>query len=76
MNTIARAIRELEAERARLETIIRSLRDFQLPGAGRRGASVGRRANYRLSPEGRQRIAEAARKRWAMARAARKTSGA
>lgn len=78
MNSLSRAIRELEDERARLEVVIRSLRSLSSPGAGR-GRKRGRppkmgRSLYRLSPEGRQRIADAARKRWAKERAAKKST--
>lgn len=63
MSAISDAIRELERERDRIDAALRSLRSF---------AAVSPAANARrtrvISEEGRQRIAEAQRKRWAQAR--------
>jgi hypothetical protein len=56
-------IKELEAERARLEQAITALRGRNL-GVGRTiGSTNGRKR--RLSPAARKRISEAMKKRWA-----------
>jgi hypothetical protein len=63
VSAISDAIRELERERDRIDAALRSLRSF---------AAVSPAANARrtrvISEEGRQRIAEAQRKRWAKTR--------
>jgi hypothetical protein len=75
MNEITRAISELERQRATIDRAIAALREVKVsaPAAGLAdGASrVGRkRAKRRLSAEGRKRISEAAKKRWAATKAA------
>ena len=64
MSAISQAIRELEKERERVEGALRTLRGLAAVG----GASRSRN----ISPEGRRRIAEAQRRRWARARAGKK----
>lgn len=63
MSAISDAIRELERERDRIDAALRTLRSF---------AAVSPAANARrtraISEEGRKRIAEAQRKRWAKTR--------
>lgn len=63
MSAISDAIRELERERDRIDAALRSLRSF---------AAVSPAANARrtrvISEEGRKRIAEAQRRRWAQAK--------
>lgn len=65
MSAISDAIRELERERDRIDAALRSLRSF----AAVSPATKASRTRV-ISEEGRQRIAEAQRKRWAQARAA------
>lgn len=80
MNDVAKIIAELESKRASIDRAIAALREVAVVGAApapakRRGRPAKRKRN--LSPEGRARIAAAARKRWAQKRAAdAKKSGA
>lgn len=67
MSTLAKAIQDLEEQRRRIESALRVLRDL---GTGK-GRGNGRRGPRNISEEGRKRIAEAQRKRWAKVRAAK-----
>jgi len=80
MSTLSSLISQLERQRTSIERAISALREAEGSGhaaaasvaAATGGATKkrGRRGGKRrLSPEGRARIAEAARKRWAMKRA-------
>jgi len=67
---IGNIIAQLEQERTAIDRALSALREI---GGARASAPIGRkgrRRRGRLSAEGRQRIAEAARKRWALKRAA------
>lgn len=66
MSQINKAIKELESQRARVESALRVLRNLN----GNMGGPSGKPRN--LSAEGRQRIVEAQRKRWAKVRGAKK----
>ncbi len=70
-NNFAKAIRELEAEKERIDAALRVLRSI----GGGRGASAGvgppPRKRNRSHP-GRNRIPDAPRRRWAKVRAAKK----
>ncbi|MGH9472256.1 MAG: hypothetical protein ACRD2H_10405 [Terriglobales bacterium] len=65
MSTISKAIQDLEEQRRRIESALKILRG--LDHAGRTGSSGIRN----ISPEGRKRIAEAQKRRWAKVRAAK-----
>ena len=65
MSTISKAIQDLEEQKKRIDSAIRILRDLE--GGGRGGARGGFR---NLSAEGRKRIADAQKRRWAKVRAA------
>lgn len=74
-------IQELEAERDRLDRAIAALRSSGGRGVGRGGwgrgrkaGANGRRGPRHLSPAARRKIAEAAKKRWAKAKAAGRNS--
>lgn len=87
MNDINRIISELERQRVAIDRAIAALRDVTGPSAAasstqasvkRANAPAATKKRRQLSPEGRQRIVEATRKRWAARRAAeaqQKTSG-
>jgi hypothetical protein len=70
VNDIARAISQLERQRATIDRAIAALREVEsltpaatvTPGASRVG---GKAVKRRMSAEGRKRISEAAKKRWA-----------
>jgi len=66
MSEIQKAIKELEGQRAKIDAAIRVLRSFT---GGKAGAGSGSRT---MTPEGRKRIIEAQKKRWAKVRAAKK----
>jgi len=68
MSGISKAIKELEGKKARIEAAIRTLRSFNAGSAGRRTGG-----SRKISPEGRQRIIEGQKKRWATVRAAKKS---
>lgn len=75
MSDIARAISQLERQRATIDRAIAALREVEslaLAATVPRGASrVGAKAvKRRMSAEGRKRISAAAKKRWAEKRAA------
>lgn len=69
MNDVTSIVSELERQKAAIERAIEALQEVSGPG----GRSSGRRQpaakKRRLSPEGRRRIAEAARRRWAALKA-------
>ena len=69
MTDIGKIIAQLEHEKAVIERALTALREI---GGGKAAPTNGRqgRRRGRLSAEGRRRIAEAARKRWAAKRAA------
>ncbi len=63
MSTISKAIRDLEEQRRRIDSALKVLRGLDHGGSG------GGIRN--ISQEGRNRIAEAQRRRWAKVRAAK-----
>jgi hypothetical protein len=75
VNDIAKAISQLERQRATIDHAIAALRDVEAlaptahgsPGPSKPGKKPVKR---RMSVEGRRRISEAAKKRWAEKRAA------
>lgn len=74
MNDIKRIINELERQRTAIDKAIAALRDVTLSAGATAGSSASSQApvarkKRRLSPEGRRRIIEATKKRWAAARA-------
>ncbi|HUX66535.1 MAG TPA: hypothetical protein VMV31_03515 [Terriglobales bacterium] len=66
MSTISKAIQDLEEQKRRIDSALRILRE--LNHTGRSGPST-----RNISPEGRRRIAEAQKRRWARVRAAKKS---
>ena len=77
MNDINRIISELERQRIAIERAISALRDVSAPAATTSQVSASKatkksspRKKRQLSEEGRQRIIEATKKRWAAKRAA------
>jgi hypothetical protein len=66
-NNFAKAIRELESERERIDAALRVLRSIGGGGAASSGSYTPRKRN--ISEAGRKRIAEAQRRRWAKVRA-------
>lgn len=64
MSTISKAIRDLEEQRKRIDSALKVLRGLDHTG----GNGIGGR---NISEEGRNRIAEAQRRRWAKVRAAK-----
>ncbi len=64
MSTLTRAIHDLEEQKRRIDSALKILRDLSLNGK----SSAGGR---NISPEGRRRIAEAQKRRWAKVRAAK-----
>jgi hypothetical protein len=69
VNDVTSILSELERQKAAIERAIEALQEVSAAGgrsAGRRQAGAKKR---RLSPEGRRRIAEAARRRWAALKA-------
>jgi hypothetical protein len=72
VNEIASIIAQLERQKTAIDRAITALRDVSSPQAAVRAAATkGPGKKRRLSPEGRRRIAEAARKRWAAEKAAK-----
>src|SRR5687767_1079973 len=73
LNDVDRIISDLEHQRAAIERAIEALREISVPGGTARGAQSAPAApaarKRRLSAEGRRRIAEATRRRWALKRA-------
>jgi|SoiMethySBSTD1v2_1073268.scaffolds.fasta_scaffold1667559_1 hypothetical protein len=80
MRDIEQIISELEAQRRAIDNAISALRGVTTSGSGRSTStkvSESARATTkrrRLSPEGRRRIAEAARQRWAAQKAGQSRS--
>jgi len=72
MSTITKAIQDLEEQKKRIESALKILRDLD-HSAGRSTAASSVR---NISAEGRKRIAEAQKRRWAKVRAARSGSSA
>lgn len=72
MSTITKAIQDLEEQKKRIESALKILRDLD-HSTGRSTASTSVR---NISAEGRKRIAEAQKRRWAKVRAARSGSSA
>lgn len=73
MSTITKAIQDLEEQKKRIESALKILRDLD-HSAGRSTAATSSVRN--ISAEGRKRIAEAQKRRWAKVRAARSGSSA
>ena len=73
MNDIARVISRLEQQRATIDRAISALREVEpttpAESASPKSASATKPKKRRMSAEGRGRIAEAARRRWAEKRA-------
>ena len=72
MDEINRIIERLERQRTAIDRALDALRDIATETASepaRRAPATKKSRKRRLSPEGRARIAEAARKRWAEKRA-------
>lgn len=65
MSGIPETIRELEAQKDQIDTAIRTLRSLSSNGV----VKGTRRGPRKMSAEGRRRIAEAQKKRWAKAKA-------
>ncbi|MGH9417410.1 MAG: hypothetical protein ACRD01_12355 [Terriglobales bacterium] len=63
MTAIGKAIRDLEDQKKRIDAALKILRGLSLNGEG---------AGRNLSPEGRKRIAEAQKRRWARERGTKK----
>ena len=75
MNDLSKIISQLEHQKSSIERALSALREIGSvraagPGAPAGGRKRGRRKKRHLSPEGRQRIIEATKKRWAAKRAA------
>ena len=70
MTDIGKIIAQLEHERAAIERALTALREIGGGKTPTTNGRKGRRRRGRLSPEGRRKIAEAARRRWAQKRAA------
>ena len=58
-------VKQLTAERDRIDAAIKLLSDTPAVGRGRPKGSKNAKKRGGLSPEGRKRIAEAMKKRWA-----------
>ena len=71
MNDVENVISQLEQQRSAIDRAISALREITgSPAGGREGRGTLHRAKKRhLSPEGRRRIIEAAKRRWASKRA-------
>jgi hypothetical protein len=70
MNDIANVIARLEQQRTKIDTAISALRSLQGTQPTPSKAAAAPRKRRRMSAEGRKRIADAVRKRWADKRAA------
>jgi hypothetical protein len=63
---VSRILDELRRERTRIDDAIAALEKVATPGArGRKGRTAGRPRRRRLTPEGRKRLSEMMKKRWA-----------
>jgi hypothetical protein len=76
LNDISRIISELERQRVAIERAIAALRDVSMPAATPQATTTTTKKTAapakkkrQLSPEGRQRIIEATKRRWAAKRA-------
>ena len=75
MNDINRIISELERQRVAIERAISALRDVSTPAAPAQAPASAKKTaapakkKRQLSPEGRQRIIDATKRRWAAKRA-------
>ncbi|HXE31466.1 MAG TPA: hypothetical protein VN515_06670 [Terriglobales bacterium] len=67
MSNLNKAIQDLEEQKKRIDNALRILRELN---SGRAVSAPGIGRN--ISPEGRRRIAEAQKRRWAKVRAAKK----
>ena len=86
MNDIERVISRLESQRASIDKALAALRDLDAAKPAAAAGAVAapkpgekpkvKRKKSRLSPEGRQRIIDAAKKRWAEKNAADAAKGA
>lgn len=79
MRNIENIIADLEQQRSAIDRAISALRDIGTGKAAGKGLRVGSEkapVKRRLSPEGKRRIAEAARRRWANQRAAQALAAA
>ena len=74
MNELSQIIRQLEQQRSAIDKALTALRGTPAAAIPETEGTTGRRGRRprkrRLSPEGRARIAEAARRRWAALKAA------
>ena len=71
MNEIANIINRLETQKAAIEQALEALRDFGETGSITPRKSVGKAAPTRkggMTPEGRRRLAQAMKRRWAAKR--------
>jgi hypothetical protein len=69
---IAAAIQGYEAQKQQIDAKLDELRGLlSSPGVGATAAAPRKRRKRRLSPEGRRRIIEATKRRWAAVRAAK-----
>ncbi|MGH9475934.1 MAG: hypothetical protein ACRD1C_06340 [Terriglobales bacterium] len=66
MSTIAKTIQDLEDQKKRIEAALRVLRGLSYDGR------VPLPGGRNITPDGRRRIAEAQKRRWARVRAAKK----
>lgn len=64
MSTLSKAIQDLEEQKRRIDSALKILRELN---HNRAGATI-----RNISPEGRRRIAEAQKRRWARVRASKK----
>lgn len=64
MSTLSKAIEDLEEQKRRIDSALRILRELN-----QNGHSSGGSGTRNLSAEGRKRIAEAQKRRWARVRA-------
>jgi len=62
---LERILSELKSERDTLDKAIEALQAMQLSSGGGGKTRAGRRRTHRLTPEGRRRLSEMMKKRWA-----------
>lgn len=72
MTDLQRIIGELEQQRNAIDRAIAALREItpSVPAVAKRSQEVSAEGKRRMSPEGRQRIVDALKRRWAAKRAA------
>ena len=68
MNNVENVISQLETQRSAIDRALSALREVAGKSASAMPSSSGQRRKRHLSPEGRRRIVEATKKRWAAAR--------